>query len=205
MITNSPAESRGLWTWRLVQVIMGISILSYIGIFFLSGFQEGSTRQAIRWSARFSVVLFCIAFAANAFHQWGKNSFSWWVFMNRKFFGITFALNHLIHLFFIFLLQKNFHPVFNEAAPFSLFAGGMAYLFIILMLLTSFSFFEKMISRQNWKRLHTVGGYWIWTVFMSLNFTRVLNGEWSYAVVVILLVVVMVMRIYEYRISNIEH
>ena len=199
MTTNSPAKSRGLWAWQLVQVIMGITIFSYAVVFFLSGFQEESTRQTIRLSARFSVVLFCIAFAASAFHKWGKNSFSWWVFMNRKFFGITFAFNHLIHLFFLFILQKEFHPVFNQAASFSLFAGGMAYLFIVLMLLTSFSFFEKMISRKNWKRLHTVGGYWIWVIFMSSNLKRVVNGEWGYSVVVVLLVVVILMRLWKLR------
>jgi len=195
MKTNSTSDSKGIWAWQLVQLIMGASLLIYIIIFFKSGFYEESTRQAIRLSARISVLLFCIAFGASAFHQWAKNSFSWWVFMNRKFFGISFAFNHLIHLAFLFMLQKEYHPVFDLADKFSLFAGGMAYLFIILMLLTSFSFFEKMISRKNWKRLHTLGGYWIWTVFMSSYSKRVLNEEWFYVPIVILLITVLIMRL----------
>jgi len=195
MTSNSSSDSRGIWAWQLVQLIMFLSLLIYCIIFFKSGFYEESTRQAIRLSARISVFLFCIAFGASAFHQWAKNSFSWWVFMNRKFFGISFAFNHLFHLFLLFILQKEFHPVFDLAAKFSLFAGGMAYLFIILMLLTSFSFFEKMISRKNWKRLHTIGGYWIWTVFMSSYTKRVLDEEWSYMPIVILLITVLLMRL----------
>ena len=199
MKNKSTADSRGIWAWQLVQLFMGISLLVYSVIFFKSGLYEESTRQAIRLSARISVVLFCIAFVASAFHQWAKNSFSWWVFMNRKFFGISFAFNHLIHLFFLFILQKEFHPVFDLAAHFSLFAGGMAYVFILLMLLTSFSFFEKMISRKNWKRLHTLGGYWIWIVFMSSYSKRVLNEEWFYLPLVILLIIVFLMRLNKYR------
>ena len=204
MNLNSSPESRGIWAWQLLQLIMGISLLIYLIIFLKSGFYEESTRQAIRLSARISVVLFCIAFGASAFHQRVKNSFSWWVFMNRKFFGISFAFNHLLHLFFLFILQKEFHPVFDLAAKFSLFGGGMAYVFIILMLLTSFSFFEKMISRKNWKRLHTVGGYWIWTVFMSSYSKRVWNEEWGYLPILILLIIVLLMRLYKYRTLNTE-
>ena len=199
MATNSPADSRGIWAWQLVQLIMGVTLLSYAAIYLVSGFQEESTRQAIRLSARFSVILFCIAFVASAFHQWGKNSFSWWVFMNRKFFGITFAFNHLLHLLFIFILNKKFHPVFELADSFSLLAGGLAYLFIVLMLLTSFSFFEKMLTRKNWKRLHTLGGYWIWTIFMSSNLKRVWREEWEYIPVVIVLVIVLLGRIWKWR------
>lgn len=143
MTTNSSSESKGIWAWQLVALIMGITLITYCITFLKSGFYEESTRQVIRFSARFSVILFCIAFGANAFHQSIKNSFSWWVFMNRKFLGISFAFNHLIHLFFLSLLQKDFHPVFELADTFSLLGGGIAYLFIILMLLTSFSFSKK--------------------------------------------------------------
>jgi len=174
---------------------MGITLITYSITFFKSGFYEESTRQVIRLSARFSVILFCIAFGGYAFHQRIKNSFSWWVLMNRKYFGITFAFNHLIHLFFLIILQKEFHPVFDQAAKFSLFAGGMAYLFIILMLLTSFSFFKKMISTKNWKRLHTLGGYWIWTIFMTSYSKRVMNEEWFYLPILILLIIIFFMRL----------
>ena len=199
MRTNSSSESRGIWAWQLVGLIMGITLVTYGITFLKSGFYEDSTRQVIRLSARFSVILFCIAFGANAFHQLIKNSFSWWVFMNRKFFGISFAFNHLIHLFFLFLLQKDFHPVFDLADTFSLLGGGIAYLFIILMLLTSFSFFKNMISMKNWKRLHTLGGYWIWTVFLTSYFGRVMNEEWFYLPFLILLITVFLMRL---RVSN---
>ena len=199
MATNSSSDSRGLWAWQLVLLLMGILLLTYSITFLKSGFYEESTRQVIRLSARFSAILFCIAFGASAFHQYIKNSFSWWVFMNRKYFGISFAVNHLIHLFFLLILQNQFHPVFDLAAKFSLFAGGMAYLFIVLMLLTSFSFFEKMMSRKNWKRLHTLGGYWIWTVFMSSYLKRVWKEEWFYLPLVILLVVVLLMRVWKWK------
>ena len=199
MAVNNSVKPRGIWLWPLAILIMVISFLGYAIVFFQQGYQEEGIRQAIRLSARFSVVLFSIAFAGSGIHQYFPNSFTYWIFRNRKFFGICFAFNHLIHLLFLFILQKEFHPVFDLANGFSLMAGGIAYLFIVLMLLTSFSFFEKMISWKNWKRLHTVGGYWIWTVFMSSNIKRVFRGEWSYTPVVVLLIIVLLFRFWKWR------
>ena len=143
-------------------------------------------------------MLFCIAFGASAIHRWLQNSFTWWGFMNRKYFGISFALMHLIHLFFLFLLQKNFHPVFERAATISLLSGGLAYLFLGLMLLTSFPFFAKKISTSSWKILHTVGGYWIWWIFF-ISYAKRVRTELDYLPLVLLFVGVLFLRIWKWK------
>ncbi|MGK0365890.1 MAG: sulfoxide reductase heme-binding subunit YedZ [Saprospiraceae bacterium] len=94
-----------------------------------------------------------LAFGATAIHLCFRNSLSFWVMMNRPFFGISFAILHLLHLAFLILLQQVFHPVFTLANSSALLAGGVAYFFIVLMLLTSFSPFKGMLSKSNWKRL----------------------------------------------------
>lgn len=190
---SSTNNGRGLWAWDIVKLVTILSILLFLAIFYTNGFHEESTRLVIRLTARFAVVYFCLAFGASAFHSWGKNSFSWWLFMNRKFWGISFAILHLIHLGFIFLLQICFHPVFEQAALTSLLGGGLAYVFLILMLLTSFPFFAKLISKTNWKRLHTFGGYWIWLIFMISYSKRVIH-EFDYLPQTLLLVSVLLFR-----------
>lgn len=154
------------WYAPLFWVISAVSVLFYVLLFLRLGFDEASVRQGIRWSARFAAVLFCGAFGASSVHFFWKNSFSFWLRLNRKFLGLAFAFNHTIHLCFLFLLQQNFHPVFDLAKRSSLFFGSMAYLFMFLMVLTSFEFFSKMISPKQWKMLHTVGGWWIWGIFI---------------------------------------
>ena len=170
----------GLWHWRIPRLTVGLSLLSFAAIFAIGGFNEESTRQCIRLSAKVSVVLFCMAFSASAVQGLLRNVFTFWWRMNRKYFGISFAIVHLLHLAFLVLLQQCFHPVFTLAKTSSLVAGGGAYMFVVLMLLTSFERFSKHLTKRQWKLLHTVGGWWIWAVFASSYFKRVLHGEWEY-------------------------
>ncbi|MFK8007980.1 MAG: hypothetical protein AB8H03_16605 [Saprospiraceae bacterium] len=196
-ITNN--ESRGIWAWDIVKIITLFSMVLFLGIFYSQGFTEESNRLVIRLTARMSGILFCFAFGASAFHAWFKNSFSWWFFMNRKFWGISFAMMHLVHLGFLVLLQQYFHPVFEQAATVSLIAGGLAYFFLVLMLLTSFPFFVKKITSQSWKILHTAGGYWIWLIFMISYVKRVIHGSNEYIPLVIVFTITMFLRIWKKR------
>lgn len=196
-MNNSTQESRGIWDWDVVKLAVGLPILLYAAFFFFIGFNEDGTRAAIAWSAKISFTLFCLAFAASAAHLRIRNSLSFWWLMNRKYLGISFAINHLIHLGFLVLLQQVFHPVFDLADNTSLLAGGLAYLFVVLMLLTSFEAFSKQLSQKNWKRLHTVGSYWIWIIFMSTYFKRVQNIGVQYLPFVLVLILVLLLRIFK--------
>ncbi len=190
-------QGRGIWAWDIVKIITLFSIVLFLSIFYIKGFNEESNRIVIRLTARMSGILFCLAFGASAFHTWSKNSFSWWIFMNRKFWGISFAILHLVHLAFLVLLQQYFHPVFEKAATTSLLAGGLVYLFLVLMLLTSFPFFAKKITKQSWKILHTAGGYWIWLIFMISYVKRVIRGSNEYIPLVILFAIILLLRIWK--------
>jgi len=192
---NTSKTGRGLWFNQLAIVIVFASVLFFISNFLFMGFTEEALRLCIRGSARIAVVLFMLAFGATAIHRTGQNSLSFWVMMNRPYFGISFAIIHLIHLAFLLLLQQVFHPVFTLAESTELLAGGGAYVFVILMLLTSFQPFKKLLSRENWKRLHTLGGWWIWTVFMSSYWKRVFREEYGYIVLAILLALVGIGRL----------
>ena len=188
-------ESRGIWEWDLVKLAVGLPILLYAAFFFFIGYNEEGTRATIAWSAKISFSLYCMAFSASAAHKLLKNSLSFWWLMNRRYFGISFAINHLIHLGLLGLLQQVFHPVFDLAASTSLMAGGLAYFFVVVMLLTSFKTFSKYFSRKNWKLLHTVGGYWIWIIFLSTYAKRVTNIGVEYLPFVLILILVLIIRL----------
>ncbi|MCC6725941.1 MAG: ferric reductase-like transmembrane domain-containing protein [Saprospiraceae bacterium] len=191
---NSYTPKGTLWYWRIPQLAVGGSVLAFAAIFILGGFHEESTRQAIRLSAKIAAVLFSMAFSASAVHKLLSNSFSFWWKMNRKFFGISFAIVHLMHLGFLLLLQQCFHPVFTLAKSSSLVAGGMAYLFAVVMLLTSFPYFSNKLSPKQWKLLHSLGGWWIWAIFMNSYAKRALQ-EAEYVPWAMLLSSVLLLRI----------
>lgn len=195
MENDSKVQTGGLWHWRIVQLTVGLSVLCFAAFYLLGGFTEESTRQCIRLSAKVSVVLFSMAFSASAVQGLAHNSTTFWWRMNRKYLGISFAIVHLLHLAFLVLLQQWFHPVFTLAKPTSLFAGGMAYLFVVLMLLTSFEGYPRYLSQKQWKLLHTVGGWWIWAIFASSYFKRVLHGEMEYMPWAALVLAVGVLRL----------
>lgn len=188
-------QGSGLWEWKLVRVIIGVALLYFGQLFLFNDFDEITTRQAIAMSARVSVILFSLAFVASSFHYFFKNSFSWWLRMNRKYVGISFAIMHLIHLVFLIVLQQNFHPVFDQAKTISLLGGGLAYLFVVLMLLTSFPFFAKYLSSKQWSVLHTVGGYWIWYIFIRSYVRKITFGDYDFIPIVVLLITVIIFRI----------
>ncbi|HFA50136.1 MAG TPA: hypothetical protein ENJ95_14090 [Bacteroidetes bacterium] len=192
-------QAKGLWGWKIVQAVILLSALYFGQLFLFNEFNEETTRRAIAMSARVAVVFFSAAFMASSLHYFSKNVFTWWLRMNRKYIGVSFAVLHLAHLCFLIVLQYNFHPVFNKAKTISLLGGGLAYVFVVLMLLTSFPYFSKYLSKKQWTTLHTVGGYWIWYIFIR-TYVKKLFGRFEYDPVVvwsiiILLALVIVLRI----------
>jgi len=172
----SNSKSLKISNWSIVLTILCITIMWFALTFYLHGFNEESVRMNIRWSSKFSLPCFCLAFAASSINKIFSNNFTLWLNRNRKYFGIAFALVHLVHLVFVIILNQFFHQVFEIESILTLSLGGLAYLFIFLMLITSFEKFSKLISIANWKRLHKFGGYWILIVFSNSIFSRIFQG-----------------------------
>jgi len=179
--------------------LLGISTLFFAGVFLLHGYSEESLRMNIRWSAKFSLVCFCLAFGASSIASLIRNSFSNWLVKNRRYLGISFALIHLVHLALLLLLHRDFNPLFSIRSTLSLALGGLAYLFLVLMLLTSFEKFASILSKSNWNRLHTIGGYWILAVFSFSILARVFRGQVDYIPLGILVVTTWILRLITWK------
>ena len=194
MKPNLKPQWKPNWAWSLVTIIVLGSIVYFLNLFNTLGFNEESTRKAIRISAKIAVVLFSMAFGGAALHQLHQNPFTWWMRMNRRFLGISFAILHLIHLFFLGFLHRYFDPVFSNKPILDLLGGGIAYIFIILMLFTSFSRFSTQLSPKNWKFLHRMGGYIVLT-FFSLSYVKIAMGSSGFMPIVAMLGIVWLARL----------
>jgi DMSO/TMAO reductase YedYZ heme-binding membrane subunit len=85
---------------------------------------------------------------------------------NRRYLGVSFGVAHFIHLFDIVLLALLLGNAFEINAA-TLYGGGLAYVLLALMMITSFDRSARWLGPRNWKRLHRAGLYWLWFIFMQ--------------------------------------
>lgn len=146
-------------TFLILAGTSGTLLLAYPGI-------EG-IRQTIRATARISLILFALAFTATALYALLPNVFTRWQAANRRYLGLSFALSHFVHLGAIAALAladpQLFFSLTNAVTRTS---GGVAYLLIAAMAVTSFSLPRRRIGEEAWRRLHLVGGWYIWLSFL---------------------------------------
>ena len=138
-----------------------------------NGTDESSIRFLIQWSAKYSATFFSLAFVASGIQALFRSRLSnSWV-RYRPHLGLIFTVFHTFHLAFLIWLQWDIHPVFTLAKKSSLIGGGMAYGFMYAMAVTTFPMFRKKLQSKHWKILHTVGGYWIWFIFIKTYWRNV--------------------------------
>ena len=177
-----------------------LALLSFLCIS-ICGNTEDVTRVIIQWTAKFSTVLFIIAFGASSFHNIFKDNVSALALKYRAYFGLAFGTAHTAHLISLFYLQYFFHPVFVLADKTSLLGGGMAYVLMYAMMVTTFPYFRparsggrNKMSPKNWRRLHLIGGYWILILFIRTYIKRVTVEGYGYGLLG-LLVIVLILRV----------
>lgn len=160
----------GISGWPLVgwaALALGTMVLIVVAI---AGTGEVGIRTLVRATARSSVVLFTLAFAASALRRVWPSAPTRWLLANRRQFGVSFALSHLVHLLALLaLFGWSLRRFVTESEGVTLVFGGVAYVFIAAMTVTSFDRTAAWLGPRRWKRLHTTGAYYIWFIF-ALNF-----------------------------------
>jgi sulfoxide reductase heme-binding subunit YedZ len=133
----------------------------------MRGFEVDGVRMVVRYTARTSLLFFCLAFSASALHRLWPGTFTRWQLRNRRTLGLSFAVSHLIHAIAIICFAVMAPALFREAtSPASFIFGGIGYAFIIAMAATSFDRTAHAIGPRAWRILHTAGIYYLWVQFM---------------------------------------
>jgi methionine sulfoxide reductase heme-binding subunit len=129
--------------------------------------------HAARYTARLSFLVFLPVFLARPLHQLSPSAATRWAVRNRRYLGLAFATAHFVHLFAL----TRFNVVTDQVPDMvTLIGGGGAYVFLTAMTLTSNDAAVRTLGARNWKRLHTVGLFWLWGVFTFSYFGRVAEG-----------------------------
>lgn len=134
---------------------------------------------ATRLTARWSACWFLLAFTARPLFQvigqaWGP------VVRQRRYIGLGFAFAHTVHgaaLSWLILSGG------ASRGPIVWIGGGIAYALMWAMAATSSDAAMRGLG-QNWRRLHTLGIWWLWIVFANSYFGRIFHPETQFLGVV---------------------
>ena len=181
--------------WRLFAVLTVTLIALSIWIAAMRQFEVDGVRMVIRFTARTSLLFFCLAFSAAALARLWPNAWTRWQRRNRRYLGVTFAASHGIHAIAIacFAVMAPAGYAAMTSATTYIF-GGIGYALIIAMTATSFDRTAMIIGPRAWRILHAVGGHYLWLPFM-VSFGKRIPNMPLYALFLIPLLAVMALRL----------
>ena len=160
-------SGRFLNGWTLTGIVSLAVVAMALSLAAANGFGVEGIRVAIRATARTSLVLFCLAFAASALHRRWPCRPTAWLRKNRRPLGVSFAASHAAHAVAIVAFARLDPVQFHLAvAPATLVFGGIAYAFIAAMAATSFDRTAAVVGPRAWRLLHRIGAHYIWLIFL---------------------------------------
>jgi len=158
-------------------------------------FEVEGVRMVIRFTARSSLLFFCLAFSAAALARLLPNAFTRWQRRNRRYLGLTFAASHALHAGAIIAFASMDPAGFAMATSVATYIfGGIGYAVIIAMAGTSFDGAVAAIGPRAWQLLHRVGGYYLLLQFM-VSFGKRIPAMPLYSLFLIPLFAVLALRL----------
>jgi DMSO/TMAO reductase YedYZ heme-binding membrane subunit len=180
--------------WRLFGLLTLVLIALCVWIAGMRHFEVEGVRMAIRFTARTSLLFFCLAFSAAALARLWPNAFTRWQRRNRRQLGVTFAASHALHAAAIFAFAKMDPAGFAAATSLASYIfGGIGYAFILAMTATSFDATAPAPGPRAWRALHLVGGYYLLLQF-TISFSKRIPDMPLYSLFLIPLVAVFALR-----------
>lgn len=189
-------SQRQIWLegWRLLAVLTLSLIALSLWIASMRLFEVEGVRMVIRFTARSSLLLFCLAFSAAALARLSPNAWTRWQHRNRRYLGLSFAASHAIHAAAIVAFARMDPAGFAQAtSAASYIFGGIGYGFIIAMSATSFDRTAALLGLRTWRILHVAGGYYLWFQFM-VSFGKRVPAMPLYAAFLVPLLIVLTLR-----------
>jgi len=175
--SNNRNTKKYLSGWNLTKIVSLLLIVNVIiTVVFLDINNKETISVLIRSTAKFSFVLFIMAFSASSYYYFFKNFFTRWILANRRYLGVAFAVSHYLHLFTLLLMTFYISfNVFEDRGLFTTIGGAIGYAFITIMTITSFDRTKNLLNPKNWKLVHTIGGYYLWIIFAKSYLPNLLD------------------------------
>jgi DMSO/TMAO reductase YedYZ heme-binding membrane subunit len=180
--------------WRLFALLTLILAGLCLWIAAMRQFETDGVRLVIRFTARSSLLLFCLAFGAAALARLWPNAATRWLRRNRRYLGVSFAASHGLHAIAIAAFAAMDPAGFAAATNLASYIfGSLGYLFIIAMTATSFDRTARAIGPRAFRILHLVGGYYLLLQF-AVSFGKRIPMMPPYALFLVPLALVFAVR-----------
>jgi hypothetical protein len=163
----------------VLKPLAAILALGVASVVLLHGTGPHGARELVRWTARSSVALLCLAFVADgvrgSFFAWRK-----WADLLR-----SLALSHTVHAVAVAALAVHLGGVnlVERSSPLDVLGGALAYVFLF------------WAAWKPYSRTASLGLFWVWGVFMVSYGTRAWRMPVPFAVPVALLLLAMAVRL----------
>jgi methionine sulfoxide reductase heme-binding subunit len=153
--------------WRLFALLVLILTGLCLWIAGMRHFEAEGVRMVVRFTARTSLLFFCLAFSAAALARLWPNGWTRWLRRNRRQLGVTFAASHALHAIAIAGFAEIDPAAFAAATNLASYVfGSVGYAVIIAMTATSFDRMAAAVGPRAWRALHLWGGYYLWAQFV---------------------------------------
>ena len=157
--------------WFSSVIVFNIFLIVWLG------FAENSNESLMLWArhtARISFAYFLLSFSASSLHYFFSNTLTKFIRHQRRYIGLSFALAHTIHL----VALTSFFIVMEENPGIvTLIGGGLGYVLVYAMALTSNDNAVKKLGLKRWKQIHWFGANYIAVIFAFTYVGKLLNGQ----------------------------
>ena len=168
---NSILKNKAINSWGLFWLIsIPISIAIVVEMMRTDLSTGAGVSDMIGYSVRFAVPLIFLVIAASSVQILFPGPIPMWWLRNRPFIGLSFAVAMAWQGMFIFTMSYFFRDYYY-ADVYLLrdeLEGTIGYIFLPAMVLTSFHFGRKYLSRQQWKLIHKTGIYFLFAYPFSV-------------------------------------
>ena len=157
--------------WFSSVIVFNIVLIVWLG------FAENSNESLMLWArhtARISFAYFLLSFSASSLHYFFSNTLTKFIRHQRRYIGLSFALAHTIHLVALtsFFIVREENP-----GIVTLIGGGLGYVLVYAMALTSNDNAVKKLGLKRWKQIHWFGANYIAVIFAFTYVGKLLNGQ----------------------------
>ncbi|ERL47434.1 methyltransferase TrmFO protein [Candidatus Micropelagos thuwalensis] len=151
------------------------------------------TRYSAHLSFLYLIAAYSVSILKDTFNFDAINNLA----TNRRYFGLSFSITHSVHLaaLIYFFYTNNENPELV-----SILGGGLGYLLMYAMTLTSTDAMVKRIGIKNWKMLHATGvNYLVIIFFYTFSGSMIETSLYStYTVYVLVILIIWMLKIIKF-------
>ena len=164
-------QHKAINRWRLFWLIaIPMSVVMVVEILSIDLSAAPGVAAMISYSVRWAVPFIYLVVASSALQVLIPGRLSTWLLRNRKYIGLCFAVAMAWQGLFIFMMSNFYRDhYFDEIYLLrDELEGSTGYIFLAVMVVTSFQFGRKYLNPRQWKLLHTSGLYFLWAYPFSV-------------------------------------